>query len=40
MNLKKTLAGIALTGALCSVAGAAVAGTQYPAEGGTWNYGY
>ncbi|MDQ0029864.1 lactococcin 972 family bacteriocin [Arthrobacter bambusae] len=40
MDLKKTVAGIALTGALCSVAGTAVAGTQYPAEGGTWNYGY
>lgn len=41
MEMKKALAAAALTGALCSAAGgAAIAATQYPAEGGQWNYGY
>ncbi|MGO4586217.1 lactococcin 972 family bacteriocin [Arthrobacter sp. 2RAF6] len=40
MNMKKALAGLALTGALSSVAGTAVAATQYPVEGGHWNYGF
>jgi lactococcin 972 family bacteriocin len=41
MNLKKTMATVALTGTL-AVAGASAANawTQYPVQGGTWNYGY
>jgi lactococcin 972 family bacteriocin len=39
MTAKRILAGLALTGALCSVTGTAVAATQYPVQGGTWNYG-
>lgn len=40
MNIKRTIAALALTGALSGVAGAAVADTQYPADGGQWNYGF
>lgn len=40
MKMKKALAALALTGALSSVAGAAVAATVYPIEGGQWNYGF
>ncbi|XAS69264.1 lactococcin 972 family bacteriocin [Micrococcaceae bacterium Sec5.7] len=41
MNVKKVMAGVALTGALVTAgAGAANAWTQWPVEGGTWNYGY
>lgn len=40
MNMKKALAGLALTEALSSVAGTAVAATQYPVQGGQWNYGF
>lgn len=40
MNVKKVMAGVALTGALVTAgAGAANAWTQWPVEGGTWNYG-
>ena len=41
MNFRKVMAGIALTGALFAIgAGSASAATQYPVQGGTWNYGY
>ncbi|MEA5456469.1 lactococcin 972 family bacteriocin [Sinomonas sp. JGH33] len=41
MNAKKVMAGLALTGLLTTTgAAAANAWTQYPNEGGTWNYGY
>ena len=39
MKIKKIIAATALAGALCSVGIAANATTQYPNEGGTWNYG-
>ena len=39
MSLRKTLAVIGLVGMLGSTATAAYANTQYPNEGGTWNYG-
>jgi lactococcin 972 family bacteriocin len=41
VEIKKVIASVALTGALLTVgAGAANAWTQYPVQGGTWNYGY
>ncbi|MDQ4503850.1 lactococcin 972 family bacteriocin [Sinomonas sp. ASV322] len=41
MKAKKVMAGLALTGLLTTTgAAAANAWTQYPNEGGTWNYGY
>jgi lactococcin 972 family bacteriocin len=39
MSMTKTLATIALIGGLSATATAAYANTQYPIEGGTWNYG-
>lgn len=39
MLTKKILAAILLIGALCSTGTTAHAITQYPVEGGTWNYG-
>ncbi|MDQ0030440.1 hypothetical protein J2S89_002266 [Arthrobacter bambusae] len=41
MKAKRVMASLALTGVLAATgAVAANAWTQYPAEGGTWNYGY
>ncbi|WP_372461208.1 lactococcin 972 family bacteriocin [Arthrobacter alkaliphilus] len=41
MKAKRVMASLALTGVLATTgAVAANAWTQYPAEGGTWNYGY
>lgn len=41
MKAKRLLASLALTGVLATTgAVAANAWTQYPVEGGTWNYGY
>jgi len=39
MSMKKILATVFLVGALCSTTAAANAATQYPVEGGTWNFG-
>lgn len=39
MKAKQIVATLTLTGVLCSIAGTAVAATQYPTQGGTWNYG-
>ena len=39
MSLKKTLAAVGLVLALTGSGAAAYGATQYPNEGGTWNYG-